>query len=121
LFLTFHLLAVQAIKIVSCQFYSAATVDCKDSKHLNSRCKCQFSGEETFDQVCDSLGYNVKTINQYCCFLQKIPKLTGLLRYHKVKENKYFIASLLMTVPAFQKFMAENVITAKDEDEESVS
>jgi hypothetical protein len=42
----FHSLAMQAIKIIASQVYSAAAEDCKDITYLNDRGKCYFSGEE---------------------------------------------------------------------------
>jgi hypothetical protein len=48
-------------------------------------------------------------------------KIVWFTKINDVKENKYFIASLLMTVPAHCKYIAKNNITIKDDDEESVS
>jgi hypothetical protein len=49
---------------------------------------CEFSGEETFDEVCSTLSPNVRSIDEYCYYLKKIPNLTDFFCYKEIMVKK---------------------------------
>jgi len=86
----------------------------KDNMYLNQWIQCDFSGEETFKEVCSKLSPKVRSIDDYCKFLQKVPNLCDLFSYKEVIVKKYFIVTMYMTLKGFRKFMSENYVSYMD-------
>ena len=107
LFQTFHHYTVEVIKLIHKYYYGDNNWDKKDSVYLRTWSECKFSGEESFEDVCQMMKRRMLCIGDYRNFITKIPHIDLIYSFKEFNYINHFTVSLIMTYHAFKKYLDE--------------
>jgi len=88
LFLLFHYLVHKAVTHVA-KTLMQSNVNVEEHDNLSTWCSCDFSREDTFQEVKHKLSTFVSNIAEYLSFALEIPFISELIAVAEVKETTY--------------------------------
>lgn len=114
LFLKFHCFIGRAVKYVAKISHRS---DNEMDENLSLWCSCNFTGEDSFAEVCRKLTSHVGTITDNFSFLLEVSFIKYLLAIAFVQENRYVATLLVMSLTAFKNLCKETNLPDIEETE----
>jgi hypothetical protein len=93
-----------------------SNVNIEQHENLSTWCSCDFSGEDTFQEVKRKLSTFVSNIAEYLSFLYEIPFILEPIAVAEVNETRYVCVSLIMSLPAFKNYCAQHNLMPVQEE-----
>jgi len=93
-----------------------SNVNIEQHENLSTWCSCNFSGEDTFQEVKRKLSTFVSNIAEYLSFLYEIPFILEPIAVAEVNETRYVCVSLIMSLPAFKNYCAQHNLMPVQEE-----
>lgn len=108
LFIPFHLLASKAIAAIVESYNANNNPYLFVSNPIASWLRCNFSGLETFEEVCQTFNPTIGSLREYIHFIMLIPGMTSLIRILCRQGNSQYIVGLIMSLSSFIQFNKQN-------------
>lgn len=93
------------MKVIHDAFHDANHMDWKDNIYLRTWAECEFTDDETFEEVCSLMKQQIMCIDDYKIFLTKILNIDLIYSF---KDFSHFIVCLTMTYHWLQKHLSES-------------
>ena len=89
--------------------------DVEEWEVVSKWCSCNFTGEESFNEVKVKLKDDVNNIMDYFQFLMEVPLISDLLSIVQPMDHQYVCVTLIMSFKAFRNYCRRNNIHLLDE------